>query len=257
MAEYHVNNSEDFIEKASTLTVNDTIILDNDIDLNYRTGAITVKCNIDGKGHSIYNIQSENNGIQTEGNTTPPLTINNVSFKNLLSLSQTGNFMVAIGSSAGATFENCQFQGKWGLLAGRNATFRKCYFELSVISKLYFAQNTAFYHCYINVIDFSVTSGSSSLFGSILDNCYIKGKINISYGSHTLSNNSYNSVFNFDLTTTSSSVGCYQATPNTINIYNSDKMSVTTVSPYMVACTDAEMHNAQAIADKGFPIVVG
>lgn len=281
MAEYHVNNIEDFLTAVNTHTINDTVILDSDIDAQAHnfTSILVINTNIDGKGHTIYNVQASTTPFQLAGTTSQHIKIKDIAFKNILilgnvtasaTLSQTTAFL-SIGY---ADFENCQFQGKVPAFSrtasssGQN--FDKCFFEITCTLFHYNASSTHanYTNCYfiLNEKTLNNTGSYGSVFSYVnLKNCYIKGNIEISstdsrlvyHGTITIGEES--NCYNFNLKATTSCNFLMSGTSGeNICIYNSDKInSNVTITGNSKPCTDSEMHNAQALLNKGFNIIVG
>lgn len=279
MAEYHVNNIDDFLTAVNTHTSNDTVILDKDIDAQTHDfkSVTTVKTNINGNGHTIYNIQSNTTVFQTTGSSSKDILIENIAFKNNLllgSVSTTIGSTVALFYSVYTTFSNVQFHGKTPAVIKHGTsgnTIEKCYFEVNcqnIVSGSSSVTNIV-RDCYFNCEFILFNSANSNLANCFMntrvENCYFKGNVNVQatgsgliYTSST--RYSYRNVFNFNIKskTAGNTFNLYANTSTgQKSIYNTDKIdSNVSLTTTAIPCTDTEMKNAQTLYDKGFDIIV-
>lgn len=265
MAEYHVSSASDFVSKITSLTSSDTIILDNDLDMQTIAWSTdkTVNCNINGNGKTIYNIQAGQGVFKF---STSALTVKDLSIRNIL---QTNNFACFDRTSSSisnpVTFENCQIQGSLGSLTGRLFRFNKCYIEISRILNLTIVrssassgQNTTFNECYIVIDNFtcdSTTNNYGVFKDGNLNNCYIKGKIKATKTSHIFAATVINCCINLYVEGTTTINFASSATSATASIFNTSRCPSGTNA---AGLTDSEMKNKQAIltaTNNMFPIV--
>lgn len=267
MAEYHVNNASDFISKISSLTNSDTVILDNDIDLQTISfsSVRNWNCNLNGQGHAIYNIQSSSTPFRFSNQT---LSIINAGFRNILCLSNNAVFdRNGDPSDRKVTFENCQFQGKAGYLSTAAFRYYKCYIEI-VFSSVYITRSgyssgrtTQIEQCYFDV-DITLDSSTNymQMFETLdyMKNCYFKGTVRMGNKNLRIGNSVSDCVFNFTQTgTTTLRMGDFTLSDNSgVCIYNSDRI-VHPERNYGVGLTDAQLKSVSAIktaTNNKFPI---
>lgn len=193
-------------------------------------------------------------------------------------------------NSGNVNFNNCSFQGYFNgncNFTDISANFKNCSFYLTFASNKmetgYFP-SSSFYNCWIclNIIAIGNIARDSSysnmpIFGSgsVLESCYLTGSyiddFSYYYSSKTLfltlvskiNNSCINFKINYTKQPNSLLIRLYLCgdgyQPNTINIYNSDKIILNEVLKYtnqelMIPVTDEEMRNADVLAEKGFMI---
>lgn len=268
MAEVHIQTAQDFILQINSLTNSDTLYLDNDIDLQTISFS-SIKnwnCNLDGQGHTIYNLQAS---ITPFRFSNQALSIKNVGFRNILNLS-TNSLFTRNGDPADrkVTFENCQFQGKTGSLSTAAFKYIRCYIELT-FSDVYLTRSgytsgrtTQIENCYF-VIDITLDSTTNyrQMFETLdyMRNCYFKGTVKMGNKDLRIGSNISDCVFNFNQVGTNTlRMGSFTLSDASgVCIYNKDRITHPEAN-YGVGLTDAEMKNASAILTKTnnkFPIV--
>lgn len=250
MADIHVSAIADF--KTALQTAGATVILDNDLDFNSTTisgtFAIVQATEIDGQGHTIYNIQSASSSSVFAAGVTSLITWHNINFYNVLLL---GNGYLISGynvSNQRVLISECKVQGKLNRLfqylnnssvEGGHGCVRSafninsdCRFNEPIYSECYFIlgeSSTAF-------------STYSSL---TMTDCYISGHARFPAATIMSSQSARNviNVYN-DADTTPTLQGSYI-------LYNSDRATFTGGIPL----TDNELKDRDAVAATGFPIL--
>ena len=122
MATVHVTTAQQFL---TAVAVEGNIVeIDSDLDFNAIDAHVNIYCaEINGNGHSIYNIQSTNTTNILRFNRA--CTVTNIAFKNTL---QTANaaFIWCGGSNGYILITKCTFSGYYGRLASGRVSFDKC-----------------------------------------------------------------------------------------------------------------------------------
>lgn len=264
MAEYHVSTINQLLDNLWNKTSSDTVIFDNDIDCQGKQwDASWVTCNINGNGFSMFNIDNRSSYVFNLRQTG--LTIQNIKFRNIT----TYNYNKFFGYreitpySSFCTVRNCQFQGIFEYLADDCVNFDRCAFSIerfkegsACSSNSTSSVNPTFTNCYFDFTQWDIPTVSTisidnSIMGaSKIENCYFKGRIDVPQ-NRFFSVITNSCVFNFNKT--GSGRIDFSGNNNMKSIYNSDRMSNVVNA---IACTDAEMKNAQALFNKGFDIVV-
>lgn len=266
MATVHVTTAQQFL---TAVTVADNIIeIDNDLDFNGIDAHVSIYCaEINGNGHSIYNIQSTNTTNIMIFNRA--CTVTNIDFKNTL---QTANAAFVSSRNYLITFSKCTFSGYYGRLGSGWITFDKCGVNIQrCIGRLVEDSNeyvpellNCYIHCdlYSNTLSGAIV-GTSRYTGNVV-NSYFSGNVaNLANNAivFNLSSNSRNNVFNIDITSDSNIAiryvygGSYD-TAN-VSLCNSDKISsnINVTYGYVTPLTDAQLKTPADVRATGFPLI--
>lgn len=251
MADIHVSNIADF--KTALQTAGAKVILDSDLDFNSTTISGTFAnvqaTEIDGQGHTIYNIQSASSSNVFNAYVTSLITWHNINFYNFLLL---GSGYLITGYNAAnhnVLISECKFQGKAKNLfqylnfstsvEGGAGCVRSAF---NINSDCHF-QTPNYAQCNFIFAESSNSWNPNDLL-SIYD-CYLSGHARIP-AMTILSFSSQRNVINIynDADTTPSLQGSYI-------LYNSDRATFKGGIPL----TDAQLKNRDAVAATGFPIL--
>lgn len=267
MATVHVTTAQQFL---TAVSVEGNIVeIDNDIDFNAIDAHITIYCSeINGNGHSIYNIQSTDTTNILRFNRSCNVT--NIDFKNTL---QTANAsFIWAGSSARTIVTKCTFSGYYGRLGSGRVTFDKCGINIQrCLGRL--VEDSSDYvpeliNCYIHCDLYSNTGngaivGTAAYRGSVV-NSYFSGNVaNLANGAtiFNLSSGSKNNVFNVTVSATNSiSVKyVYGGTSDTdkISLCNSSKIGSNISVTYgnVTPLTDTQLKTPADVIATGFPLI--
>lgn len=251
MADIHVSTIPDF--KTALQTAGAKVILDSDLDFNSTTISGTFASvratEIDGQGHTIYNIQSASSSSVFSAGVTSLITWHNINFYNFLLL---GSGYLISGYNVynrNVLISECKFQGKANNLfqllnnspsvEDGNGCVRSalninsdCNFQIPNYSLCYF------------ILAASSNSWRNESYLLIYD-CYLSGHANLPAAT-ILSSSSQRNVINIynDADTTPTLQGSYI-------LYNSDRATFTGGIPL----TDSELKDRDAVAATGFPIL--
>lgn len=248
MADIHVSTIADF--KTALQTAGATVILDNDLDFNSTaisgTFASVQATEIDGQGHTIYNIQSASSSPVFQANTTSTILWHNINFYNFLALG-TGYLLSGYNvSNRNMKFSECKFQGKARRLFAylpttlSNPGVTKSAFNIN--SDCYFADSA--YTLSYFIFNDSGNNFSTADYIRAID-CYFSGDARFPASTLNTSENARN-VWNVNnlASTTPTLNGTYQ-------LYNSDRATFSGGIPL----TDAELKDRDSVAATGFPIL--
>lgn len=251
MADIHVSTIPDF--KTALQTAGATVILDSDLDFNSTTISGTFASvqatEIDGQGHTLYNIQSASSSSVFTAGVTSLITWHNINFYNVLLLGS-GYLISGYNSyNQRVLISECKVQGKlnrlfqylnnsssteggYGCVRSAFNINSDCRFNESLYSECYFilGESSATFSTY------------SSL---IMTDCYMSGHARFPAAIITSSRSERNviNVYN-DADTTPTLQGSYI-------LYNSDRATFTGGIPL----TDSELKDRDAVAATGFPIL--
>lgn len=251
MADIHVSDIQSF--KTALETADAKVILDNDLDFNATTISGTfanVKATeIDGQGHTIYNIQSASSSSVFVAYVTSLITWHNINFYNFLLLGS-GYLITGYNDyNRNVLISECKFQGKaknlfkqlnsTSSVEGGNGCVRSA---LNINSDCHF-QAPNYSQCYFILAESSNTWDTSDRL--LIYDCYLSGHARIP-ATTILSSSSQRNVINLynDSNTTPTLQGSYI-------LYNSDRATFSGGIPL----TDAELKNRDAVAATGFPIL--
>ena len=266
MATVHVTTAQQFL---TAVAVGGNIVeIDSDIDFNGIDAHVSIYCTeINGNGHSIYNIQSTNTTNIMIFNRA--CTVTNIDFKNTL---QTANAAFVSSRDSLITFSKCTFSGYYGRLASGRVTFDKCGVNIQrCIGRLVEDSNEyvpQLINCYIHCDLYSNTSngaivGTAIRNGTVV-NSYFSGNVaNLANGAtiFNLSSSSKNNVFNIDITSDSNIAISYvyggSSDIANVSICNSDKISsnITVTYGYVTPMTDAQLKTPADVRATGFPLI--
>ena len=267
MATVHVTTAQQFL---TAVAVEGNIVeIDNDIDFNAIDAHVAIYCrDINGNGHSIYNIQSTDTTNILRFNK--PCSVTNINFKNTL---QTANASFIWASSRAGTFvTKCTFSGYYGRLGSGRVTFDKCGINIQrCLGRLVEDSNDyvpELINCYIHCDLYSNTSngaivGTAINSGNVV-NSYFSGNVANLPNNATifnLSSGSANNVFNLTLSATNSiSIRyVYGGTSDTdkISLRNSSKIGSNISVTYgnVTHLTDAQLKNPADVRATGFPLI--
>lgn len=223
------------------------IELSEDVDFNdyefTNTIAIENKT-INGNGHKISNIQNETTSVF--------VSLTNTVFNNAI----LNNMYIPRGSFCGkGEFNECSITGVINTVSSNTTVFNKCSINIERASQLRYCNCT---DCYIVMTEVYDPSNANIFWGTH-NGCYLKGSITLNGAtSYTLNMNLSNSCFNIDITA-DANISISGTDGAMISVLNTTKIS-SNVSfgklNKVIGVTDDEMHNAQALFDKGFSIYV-
>ncbi len=234
-----------------------TVEVDTDIDFNdyVFTSYVAVPANtiINGNGHTLTNIQQGTSSYIF--GFSGACTINNLNIRNL-NLPSNPLFL---GGNGVHEINECQISGNCHQIYNSgtyqyqdNITFNRCSMH---ISRFYDIRGTL-NDCYVIVENNTRTSGSSNMYllGTYANNTYFKGNLKIT-GTMTIQTTFSNCCINIDVDDSDYTI-TLNMSGSLVSVINSDKAPNTSRTSYIVAVTDTEMHDAQALFDKGFNIYV-
>lgn len=251
MADIHVSDIQSF--KTALQTAGAKVILDSDLDFNSTTISGTFAnvqaTEIDGQGHTLYNIQSASSSSVFVAYVTSLITWHNINFYNFLLLGS-GYLITGYNDyNRNVLISECKFQGKAKNLfkqlnssssvEGGNGCVRSA---LNINSDCYF-QKPNYSQCYFILAESSNTWDTSGLL--LIYDCYLSGHARIP-ATTILSSLSQRNVINIynDSNTTPTLQGSYI-------LYNSDRATFSGGIPL----TDAQLKDRDAVAATGFPIL--
>jgi len=251
MADIHVSDIQSF--KTALETADAKVILDNDLDFNSTTissnFASVRATEIDGQGHTIYNIQSASSSSVFVAYVTSLITWHNINFYNFLLLGS-GYLITGYNDyNRNVLISECKFQGKAKNLfkqlnsessvEGGNGCVRSA---LNINSDCHF-QAPNYSLCYFIFAESSNTWNASDIL--LIYDCYLSGHARIP-ATTILSSSSQRNVINIynDADTTPTLQGSYI-------LYNSDRATFSGGIPL----TDAQLKDRDAVAATGFPIL--
>lgn len=290
----NVATANQFVDALKNMTSNSVITLTADIDFNnwipdagqtYPIACPSSQTNvsdviIEGGGHNVYNLNNTNSLFSTYLTATSlgGLRINHVNFINSACFNR-NNFIFATSGTPAInthklTFYQCTFHGTFnsGFANGRAVYYEKCTFSITSNSGdlSYVSSNNTpdYFQCYFDLKNVRKSVTAPSL--SNLNSCYVQGKIIIpddltsSAQYYTICRNIGNCCINFDLTIPDeidislSNLVQHDTSSSKISVVNTDKITGATPSSNanIVGVTDVEMHDAQALFDVGFEIIV-
>lgn len=251
MADIHVSTIQDF--KTALQTAGATVLLDADLDFNSMTissnFASVQATEIDGQGHTLYNIQSASSSSVFATGTTSNVVWHNVNFYNLLLL---GNGYLISGynvSNQKVLISECKIQGKANRLfqylnnvssvEGGKGCIKSAF---NINSDCRFNE-PSYSTCYFNLAESSNTWNTYQSINMI--DCYLSGHAKFP-ASTIMSSQSARNVINIynDAATTPTLQGSYI-------LYNSDRATFSGGIPL----TDAQLKDRDAVAATGFPIL--
>lgn len=267
MATVHVTTAEQFL---TAVAVEGNIVeIDSDIDFNAIDAHTTIQCSeINGNGHSIYNIQSTDTNDILNFNSS--CTVTNIDFKNTL---QTANASFIWGSkNANTIVTKCTFSGYYGRLGSGRVTFNKCGINIQrCLGRL--VQDSQSYvpeliDCYIHCDLYSKTTngaivGTAVNRGTVV-NSYFSGNVaNLADGAiiFNLSSSSKNNVFNVTISTTNSVSITYvyggNSAAENISLCNSSKIgsNISVTYGYVTPLTDTQLKTPADVRATGFPLI--
>lgn len=251
MADIHVSSIADF--KTALQTAGAKVILDSDLDFNSTTisgNFASVKATeIDGQGHTLYNIQSASSSSVFATGTTSNVVWHNVNFYNLLLL---GNGYLISGynvSNQKVLISECKVQGKANRLFQYLNTISSVEGGVGCVRSAFNINSdcrfneSKFSLCYF-ILNESPTEYSTYQ-SLVARDCYFTGHATYPAAS-ILSSQSERCVINVynDADTTPTLQGSYI-------LYNSDRATFTGGIPL----TDNELKDRDAVAATGFPIL--
>lgn len=267
MATVHVTTAQQL--KTAVAVAGNIVEIDNDIDFNAIDAHITIYCSeINGNGHSIYNMQSTDTNNILIFNKSCKVT--NIDFKNTL---QTANASFIWASSDARTIvTKCTFSGYYGRLGSGRVTFDKCGINVQrCLGRLVEDSNEyvpELINCYIHCDLYSNTSngaiiGTSRYNGTVV-NSYFSGNVaNLANNAtiFNISSGSKNNVFNVTVSATKSiSIRyVYGGTPDTdkISLCNSSKIgsNISVTYGYVTPLTDTQLKTPADVRATGFPLI--
>lgn len=249
MADIHVSDIQSF--KTALETANAKVILDNDLDFNATTissNFANVKATeIDGQGHTIYNIQSAASSVFAAG-VTSLITWHNINFYNVLLL---GSGYLISGynvSNQRVLISECKVQGKLNRLFQYLNTSPSvenghgCVRSAFNINSDCRFNEPIYSECYFILQESPATFSNRTL---IMTDCYMTGHARFPAATIMSSQSARNviNVYN-DADTTPTLQANYI-------LYNSDRATFNGGIPL----TDAQLKDRDAVAATGFPIL--
>ena len=261
MADILVTNMTEF--KTACEPADATVILQNDIDANNWTfSTIQPQCSvIDGKNHSISNVQFSSNFLLNPGHA---LTCRDLVFKNCIQYNNSDYCFIHHGGSKPGywDFINCQFQGLFYRFVYYNVNFTNCTFTLEAGLNYfeYHSTSTSATYNYC-IFDFKTqyTNGNTIFRRSNHYNCYYMGTLRNTAANITIFANAcslLNCVVNLYITGTTSGTWQVGVLDDAISLYNLDRCnSAGAASTFFVGLSDADLKNYDAVFATGFPIV--
>ena len=251
MADIHVSDIQSF--KTALETADAKVILDSDLDFNATTISGTFASvratEIDGQGHTLYNIQSASSSYVFDAAVTSLITWHNVNFYNFLLL-DSGYLITGYNVyNPNVLISECKFQGKAknlfqylnnsSSIEEGNGCVRSAF---NINSDCNF-QVPSYSLCYFIFAESSNTWSTSDLL--LIYDCYLSGHAKLP-ATTILSSSSQRNVINIynDADTTPTLEGRYI-------LYNSDRATFTGGIPL----TDAQLKDRDAVAATGFPIL--
>lgn len=267
MATVHVTTAQQFL--TAVAVAGNIIEVDNDLDFNGIASYPAMYCaEINGNGHSFYNVQSTDRTDIFRYNQA--CTITNLAFKNTLQ-TDFGSFIW--GSNSGrVVVTKCTFSGYYGLLASGNVTFDKCGINaqrfLGRVVEDSSNQLPSLNDCYIHADLYgSIPDGMVIGWSGVplqIDNCYFSGLVaNVPNNAKLfcIKNTSKNNVFNVDVTANNAVSIDYvyrgSADVANISLCNSDKIASNISVTYgnVTPLTDAQLKNPADVRATGFPLI--
>lgn len=230
--------------------------VDSDIDFNSYdfSSPINFANNvvINGNGHSLVNIQQGNSSDIFRPNF---LTINNLNIRNL-NLPSASLFYTTDTSIFSRSINNSQISGVCQhLWAGTGSvssqvldafTFNRCSIN---VGNFYYIRG-ALRECYVVLSGTKYRSGDTFYIGDSAVRTYFKGNLTFE-GSASCLTTFEDCCINIDISGNIS----FPNGNEPISVINSSKAtSLSTISTNIVPATDTEMHDAQALYNKGFNI---
>lgn len=267
MGTVHVTTAEQFL---TAVTVVDNIIeIDNDLDFNAVTTYPTINCaEINGNGHSFYNMQCNNRNTILGFNAACKMS--NIAFKNTLH-TDFGAFIRGSGNGR-VNVTKCTFSGRYGLLGTGNVTFDKCGVNaLRFLGRVVEDSGNRYpslNDCYIHADLYgSISDGMVIGWSGVplqIDNCYFSGLVaNVPNNANLfcISDTSKNNVFNVDVTANDAVSIRYvyrgSADVANISLCNSDKIARNLSVTYgnVTPLTDAQLKTPADVIATGFPLI--
>lgn len=258
MAVVHVSTFTDFL--TAIAVSGDIVILDTDLDANANeiTATVTVNCaEIDGAGHTIYNVQCGRDIGVFRFNAV--CNLHNCNFLNVLQTAGAG-FLQNTNNSNLITVNNCIFQGIFTIVSQGNFYLLRCGFVLQRTA--YFAF-TYYYSGVTPVLELCYfkcdnINANGVYHGCRAVSCYFEGTLNNPNNNALIFDGTGdNSVYNIYVKSANPVSVYYGSTQSTPCIYNADRVdSTVTVNRPFIPLTDAQMHSAAEIAATGFSIIV-
>lgn len=251
MADIHVSTIADF--KTALQTAGATVILDSDLDFNSTTisgnFASVQATEIDGQGHTLYNIQSASSSSVFSTGVTSLITWHNINFYNVLLLGSGYLISGYNASNQKVLISECKVQGKANRLfqylnnvssvEGAKGCIKSAF---NINSDCRFNE-PAYSLCYFT---FAESSNTWNTYQSLnMVDCYLSGHANLP-ATTIMSSQSARNVINIynDANTTPTLQGSYI-------LYNSDRATFNGGIPL----TDSALKDRDAVAATGFPIL--
>lgn len=263
MADILVTTMTEF--KTACETAGATVILQNDIDANnWAFSTISVKCDvIDGKNHTIKNIQY-NSDFLSNNNGTTSFICQNLIFANCIQYNNADYaFIHHIANKTNSwEFVNCQFQGLFYRFVYYNVTFTNCTFTMEAGLNYFEYQTTtnlAIYNYCIFDFKTQYTNGNTIFRRSNHYNCYYMGTLRNTAANIAIFANAcrlLNCVVNLYVNGTTSGTWQVGVLDDAISLYNLDRCNnAGAASTFFVGLSDADLKNYDAVFATGFPIV--
>lgn len=251
MADIHVSTIPDF--KTALQTAGAKVILDSDLDFNSTTISGTFASvratEIDGQGHTLYNIQSASSSTVFSSGVASLITWHNINFYNVLLLGSGYLISGYNDYNHNVLISECKFQGKaknlFQLLNNSNNVeggYGCVRSAFNINSDCHF-QAPNYSLCYFILTESSNSWSTADLL--LIYDCYLSGHARLPAAS-ILSASAQRNVINIynDSDTTPTLQGSYI-------LYNSDRATFNGGTPL----TDAELKDRDAVAATGFPIL--
>lgn len=272
MARYDVSTWDEFVNAWKTVDGNDIIEVNADLDVNDNIPSSTISMvnhavvgpvTVNGNGHTIYNV-SGGGGYVFE-NTYHATTINKLNFQNI---NLTTPLCRGYGYDQQLYFNDCNIQGRdTSLFFTGYSNFNRCTLTLTnTNSQITPDTNNHVYfsYCWIYLRNCKKTwNGGDTPLIRHANTCYIKGEIDMTGISNTnivsAVNNSCINVTVTGVTATNLPLTRYvYDSSGLITIVNTSKLNDDTTASSesrVKGVTDAQMKNAEYLAELGFDIV--
>lgn len=260
MAVVHVSTFTDFL--TAIAVSGDIVILDTDLDANAQeiTDTVIINCaEIDGAGHTIYNVQCTRDIYVFRFSNV--CNLHHCNIQNVLQTAGAALFACSRSDDIVITISNCILQGIFTGICRGQFYFLQCAFILQRTGALAFSYyydsrtNLKLDKCYFKCDN--INQNGICRVGRIID-CYFEGTINNPVANaYIFDVSGTNSVLNIFIKASNAVTVFYGGSMVSPCIYNADRVDSTITLRYeYTPLTDAQMHSASEIAATGFDIIV-
>lgn len=295
MANVNVATFQALKDALANVTAGDSVYITADMDASdYPIASasdeiiIADTCDIYGQGHTIYNITntSDTNVYTLVSAAQKKVTWQDTNFYNIFTRFTNRYPFISERHSASNPnvntlyVSNCNFQGQFGSLFGKGHFTKSAINGTGALGRgLTNTPNSmvSYSYLYVNLKNDPSVSGYMLTYAGDVSNCFFTGSVDLSNwaanqsvfagtgASVTSGFRLNNCIINIDITSdTAASYKWYSGSdsnfnPQGITLFNSSKIQNITFSQsseLLVALTDAELKNAEAVAATGFPIII-